>query len=100
MKIFQQGVELYLEGRWKLACKSLEEADNIMFENVLESGFVDYITEDLGEYGKNLNISKEELSRLKNDFGDGACKCLIHYMQRRKFIPPTDWNGVRHLMSK
>ena len=100
MKTFQHGVELYLEGQWKLACKRLEEADNIMFENVLESGFVDYITEDLGEYGKNLNISKEELSRLKNDFGDGACKCLIQYMQRRKFIPPPDWNGVRSLMSK
>jgi class 3 adenylate cyclase len=100
MKIFHHGVELYLEGQWKSACKNLEEADNIMFENVLEQGFVDYITEDLGEYGKNLKISKEELSRLKNEFGDGACKSLIQYMQRRKFIPPPDWQGVRHLMSK
>jgi Adenylate and Guanylate cyclase catalytic domain len=100
MKKFQQGVEQYLEGQWKSACKSLEAADTLMFEAVLEQGFVDYITEDLGEYGKNLKISKLELSRLKNEFGDGACKCLIQYMQRRNCTPPLDWNGVRHLMSK
>jgi Adenylate and Guanylate cyclase catalytic domain len=100
MKKFHQGVEQYLEGQWTFACTSLEAADNMMFEAVLEQGYVDYITEDYGEYGKNLKISKNELCRLKNEFGDGACKCLIQYMQRRNLTPPSDWNGVRHLMSK
>lgn len=100
MKKFHQGVEQYLEGDWKKACRTLEEADDIMFEAVIEQGYLDYITDDLGEYGKSTEAPSEELARLKNEFGDGACKCLIQYMQRRDFVPPQDWHGVRHLMSK
>jgi hypothetical protein len=100
MKKFHQGVEQYLEGNWKAAARTLEEADDMMLEAVLEQGYVDYITEDHGEYGKTTRASSEELARLKNEFGDGACKCLVQYMQRRDFVPPSDWHGVRHLMSK
>jgi Adenylate and Guanylate cyclase catalytic domain len=97
---FRDGVEQYLEGHWKQAAQHLEEADNIMFETVIEQGYVDYITEDLGEYGKATTSSAAEREQLKNEYGDGPCKCLIQYMQRRDFIPPPDWHGVRHLMSK
>jgi len=100
MDRYHKGVEQYLEGNWKVSIKILKEADDMMFEAVLDQGYVDYICEDLGEYGKLTKTSKDELDRLKNEYGDGACKCLIHYMQRRDGIPPRDWHGVRKLMSK
>jgi hypothetical protein len=100
MHVFHKGVEQYLEGNWKSAVGTLQKADDLMFEAVLEQGYVDYVSEDLGEYGKNTQLAKEELNRLKEEFGDGASKCLIHFMLKRGGVPPTDWHGVRHLMSK
>jgi Adenylate and Guanylate cyclase catalytic domain len=100
MNTFQKGVEQYLAGEWKAAVTTLKTADNLMFEAVLEQGYVDYITEDHGEYGKLTKLAQAEVTRLKNEFGDGACKCLIQYMERRNCEPPEDWHGVRHLMSK
>ena len=100
-KKYHQGLHEYLEGKWKTAIRLLQEADNMMFEEVVEAGYVDYMSEDLREYGRaTTQTSKDELARLKNEFGDGACKCLISFMQRRDAIPPPDWSGVRHLMSK
>jgi hypothetical protein len=100
MKKFHQGIEQYLEGNWKHASRTLEEADDMMFEAVVEQGYVDYITEDHGEYGKTTKAPTEELAMLKNEFGDGACKCLIQFMKRRNRVPPEDWHGVRQLVSK
>ena len=98
---YHEGLQEYLEGNWKAAIKLLREADNMMFEEVFEQGYVDYMSEDLREYGRaTTKTSKDELIRLKNEFGDGACKCLIQYMERRNGVPPPDWHGVRHLMSK
>lgn len=97
---FRLGVEEYIEGNWRKAVEMLEAADDIMLNNVIEQGYVDYITEDQGEYGKATTSSMEELARLKSEYGDGACKSLIHYMQRRDCVPPNDWHGVRQLMSK
>lgn len=99
---YHDGLQEYLDGNWKTAIQFLQDADNMMFEEVLEQGFVDYMTEDLREYGRATStaISKDELTRLKNEYGDGACKCLIQYMQRRDGVAPPEWHGVRHLMSK
>ena len=100
-KKYHDGLHEYLEGNWKTAIRLLQEADNMMFEEVVEAGYVDYMSEDLREYGRaTTKTSKDELVRLKNEFGDGASKCLVNFMQRREAIPPPDWHGVRHLMSK
>ena len=100
-KKYHEGLHEYLEGNWKTAIRLLQEADNMMFEEVVEAGYVDYMSEDLREYGRaTTKTSKDELARLKNEFGDGASKCLVNFMQRRDAIPPSDWHGVRHLMSK
>jgi hypothetical protein len=98
MDKFKEGVELYIEGNWKAAISSLQEADNIMIQTVLEEGFIEYDAEGLELF--DPSSSNEEISRMRHEFGDGACKCLIQYMQRRDGIPPPDWHGVRKLMSK
>lgn len=97
---FDKGVQEYLEGNWKDAIAHLSAADNIMFEAVVDQGYVDYHTEDLAEYGKILKHSKEELAQLKEEYGDRPSKCLIQFMRRRNGVAPPDWHGVHHLMSK
>lgn len=100
LETFHRGVELYIQGKWKEAVEKMQNADDLMFEEVVEQGFVEYINEDLGEYGKVTQTSREEIERLKEEYGDGASKCLIKYMQNRDCIPPPEWHGVRQLMSK
>ena len=100
MHKFKEGVDLYLEGKWKTAVEKLKDADDIMIETVLESGYVDFdYIDDLGQI-LNRNNKSEEVERARIEIGDGACKCLIHYMERRNCIPPKDWRGVRALNIK
>lgn len=100
MTTFKEGVDLYIEGRWKKAVEKLQEADDIMIETILESGYVDY--DDIDDLSQilNRNNRSEEVERARVELGDGACKCLIQYMKRRNCIPPKEWRGVRALMSK
>ena len=100
MKKFKEGVDLYLDGKWKTAVEKLKDADDIMIETVLESGYVDFDDIDDLDQILNRNNRSEEVQRARNEIGDGACKCLIQYMQRRDCIPPDDWQSVRALMSK
>ena len=100
MQTFKDGVEQYLEGKWDLACKTLGEADNIMIRTVLEEGYIDLDNENMEDQLFDENCDDEEVIRVRNSFGDGACRCLIQYMTRRNCEPPSDWHGVRQLMSK
>jgi hypothetical protein len=100
METFHRGVELYIQGNWKEAVEKMKLADDLMFEEVVEQGFVEYMNEDLGEYGRVTKTSREEIERIKEEYGDGASKCLIQYMMKRDCVPPPDWIGVRQLMSK
>lgn len=100
MKKFRKGVDLYISGEWKSAIKVLKEADNLMIETVIEEG---YVEGDVSEYGDEIfdpNSNDEDIVRLRNQYGDGASKNLIQYMERRKANPPQDWRGFRALMSK
>jgi hypothetical protein len=97
---FKDGVDEYLDGKWKLAIDTLQEADNIMIRTVLEEGYIELDNENLEEQLFDRNSTDEEVMRIRNSYGDGACKCLIQYMSRRNGEPPEDWNGVRALMSK
>lgn len=102
MDMFRKGVEYYLEGRWDKAIKNLSDADNLMIKAVLEEGFVemDFEADEIGENLFDRNCPDEEVVFLRQKYGDGACKCLVQYMERRGGVAPKNWSGVRHLMSK
>lgn len=100
MEKFHLGVQKYLDGHWEEACELLMDADDLMLRAVIEEGYVDYKADDVGGRLFDRDATGDEIMRIRNEFGDGACKCLVHYMQRRKCIPPKDWHGVRALMSK
>jgi hypothetical protein len=98
---FKDGVRSYLAGKWKAAISTLQEADDIMITTVLEEGYIDYNPdEEIDGRIFDRQNTDDEVQRLRNEFGDGACKCLINYMERRGGVPPKDWNGVRLLTSK
>ena len=98
MKKFKRGVDLYISGEWKSAIELLKEADNIMLQTVIEEAWID-VTE-FGDSVFDSQTDDEEITRLRNRYGDGACKNLIQYMERRNAVPPSDWRGFRALMSK
>lgn len=100
MQTFKDGVDLYLEGKWEAACMTLAEADNIMIRTVLEEGYIDLDNENIEDQIFDENCDDEDVMIVRSAFGDGACRCLIQYMQRRNCTPPDDWHGVRQLMSK
>lgn len=98
---FKEGVKSYLAGHWKEAISALEEADGIMITTVLEEGYIDYNPDEAMD-GRLLDrrSTDDEVVRVRNEYGDGACKCLINYMERRGAVPPKTWGGVRPLTSK
>jgi hypothetical protein len=100
IEVFRKGVDQYLAGDWKSATETLHEADDLMIQCILEEGYIDYKLEDIAEDLFDRRKSTDEVTRIRTEFGDGACKCLISYMEKRKCIPPTDWEGVRPLTSK
>lgn len=99
-ELFKKGVDLYLAGNWKAASETLRDADDLMIQCILEEGYIDYKLEDIADDLFDRRNSSDEVTRIRSEFGDGACKCLIGFMERRKCIPPPDWTGVRPLTSK
>jgi hypothetical protein len=98
---FREGVRSYLAGKWKAAISTLHEADDIMITTILEEGYIDYNPdEEIDGRIFDCRNTDDEVQRLRNELGDGACKCLINYMERRGGVPPEDWKGVRPLTSK
>ncbi len=98
---FQEGVNEYLAGKWDDAIATLREADDMMITTVLEEGFVEYNPDEgIDERIFDRNNSDYEIMNMRNELGDGACRCLINYMERRKGIPSKNWDGVRPLTSK
>jgi hypothetical protein len=98
---FQEGVSEYLAGKWEHAIATLREADDLMITTVLEEGFVEYNPDEgIDERIFDRKNSDYEIMNIRNELGDGACRCLINYMERRKGIPSKNWEGVRPLTSK
>lgn len=97
---FKEGIKEYLHGDWKDAIVSLQEADDIMIRTVLEEGYIDYNPDEIDERIFDAKNRSEDIVRIRNDLGDGTCKVLIAYMERRDGISPSDWMGVRPLTSK
>jgi len=97
---YHAGLKQYLAGRWEEAYRHLERADGIMLETVLSDGYLEYEMEQLEERIRDRRDQSEDVVQIRNQIGDGACRTLMAYMERRQLIPPDDWDGVRGLASK
>lgn len=97
---FALGVKQYLAGNWRAAVETLTKADEIMIRTVLEDGFVDFNYEELEGDILDRNSQNEDILKIRGEIGDGACRVLITYMERRGCKAPPDWDSVRSLMSK
>lgn len=104
METYHNAVKQYLEGNWADAYKLFESADDIMIETVLEEGYIEIADDDLLDVLEKRILDKtdtgEDVVKLRQQFGDGACRTLMNYIERRNFEAPDDWKGVRKLFSK
>jgi Adenylate and Guanylate cyclase catalytic domain len=100
VETYHLGVKQYLAGKWQDAYKTLERADDIMMETVLADGYLEYDVEALEGRILNRRDQSEDIVRIRHRIGDGACRILMTFMERRNFNPPEDWDGVRQLSSK
>jgi hypothetical protein len=97
---FNKGRDAYIAGDWKKALLHLNNANEIMVENVMEQG---YIQDELNELqnrildGEDARAAEEEL---RNDTGDGPSRRLIAYMESEGGVAPEGWKGYHPLTSK
>ena len=101
---FNEGRDAYLKGHWEKAVSLLKEADILMVQNAVDSGYHDDpLLDDLDlalQQKVPDNEMNVEVKLLKDELGDGACRVLISYMEKRNCIAPKDWKGWKALMSK
>ena len=104
LETYQRGLNQYLEGRWTEAFQCFEKADDIMIRTVLEEGYIEITDDELLDALEKRILDKtdngEDVVKLRNEFGDGACRTLMDYIESNNFQAPVDWNGVRKLVNK
>ncbi|VEU33814.1 unnamed protein product [Pseudo-nitzschia multistriata] len=100
LEAYHAGVDQYLSGRWSEASESFRRADTIMIRTVVEEGYIELDMEDLEDRIFDENDLGEDIVAIRREFGDGACRTLSTYIDRRNGTPPDDWDGVRQLFSK
>jgi hypothetical protein len=100
METYHLAVKQYLGGDWAEAYMNFQAADSIMIEKVLEDGFLEIDHDEMEDRIFNREDMEEDVVRLRNELGDGACRTLMNYMKRRNLTPPSDWDAVRQLFSK
>lgn len=100
MELYSLGIKEYLAGNWPEAYAYLEKADNKMIEYIIDEGYIEI---DFDEYVGDIfdrNDQSEDMVRLRQDLGDGACRVLMSFMKGKDLVAPPDWDGVRKLSSK
>ena len=100
VEIFDKAVKQYLAGQWKEAYKNFEAADDMMIKTVLEDGYLEYDIDELEGRIDNKNDQSEDILQVRKELGDGPCRALMAYMEKRNFQCPKDWDSVRQLFSK
>lgn len=100
MDTYNLGMKQYLGGNWPEAYKCFEKADIIMIERVLEDGYLEIDADELDGRIFDMKDQSDEIVRIRQELGDGACRALMHYMERRNLKAPKDWDAVRQLYSK
>jgi hypothetical protein len=100
METYHLAVKQYLGGDWAEAYMNFQAADSIMIEKVLEDGFLEIDLDEMESRIFDRDDMEEDVVRLRNELGDGACRTLMNYIKRRNLTPPSDWDAVRQLFSK
>jgi hypothetical protein len=95
---FNDGHKDYLRGDWPSAIKKLEQANNIMFQNAVDEGYLEDEFDALGiSGGVDVRGAADELKR---ENGDGPCMYLLNFMRSYGGQAPSDWGGWHPLARK
>lgn len=104
LKAFRAGHKAYLSGDWPLAIEKLQLANDIMFQNAVDEGYMEGLgTEDEFD-ALNLRASPEAqgvvADEQKREYGDGPSMYLINFMKSHGGKAPPDWDGWHPLTRK
>lgn len=100
METYHLAIKQYLDGNWQEAYKNFHKADSDMINRVLEDGYLEIDTDDLDDRIFDLKDQSEDIVRVRQQLGDGACRALMNFIDRRNHTAPADWDAVRQLYSK
>lgn len=100
METYHLAIKQYLDGNWQEAYKNFHKADSDMINRVLEDGYLEIDTDDLDDRIFDLKDQSEDIVRVRQQLGDGACRALMNFIDRRNRTAPADWDAVRQLYSK
>lgn len=99
LSTFKKGKDHYLEGRWTDAVRALEQANEIMIADMVDTGRIEVVTSVKMKL-MDPSTADDDVIHMREKFGDGPCQTLISYIKNRNCIAPETWVGVRPLMSK
>jgi hypothetical protein len=75
-----------------------------MIKHVLDEGFVEESTDTFDDQIPMIldwdNNEDNDISRIRNELGDGPAQSLIAFMSKRGGVAPANWEGYRPLTSK
>lgn len=99
LSTFKKGKDHYLEGRWTDAVRALEDANEIMIADMVDTGRIEVVASVKMKL-MDKNTTDEDAIHMRGEFGDGPSQTLLSYIKNRNCIAPETWEGVRPLMSK
>jgi len=101
LQTYHFAVKQYLAGKWPEAYESFKKADKIMIRTVVEDVYIE--VHDMENWEDRIfdeDDQRDDIVQIRREFGDGACRTLMGYMERRNLKAPDDWDAVRQLFSK
>jgi hypothetical protein len=96
---YENGLKLYLLGKWKDALHQLERANELMIRDYVDSGRVE-LASTLKRKILDISTKDADAIHMREVYGDGPCMTLIAYIKNRDCKAPSNWDGVRELTSK
>lgn len=100
LKEFDKGRQDYLAGHWPSAIKHLEIANEILLENMVEQGYIEYELKELQSHALDEEDARLAEQEFRNETEDGPSRRLLAYMRSQGGIAPAEWEGFRPLTSK
>jgi len=97
---FMKGRDLYLAGHWEQAIEYLRAADDIMFETIMDQGYMNEEMNEIRARMMDADDAEAEEAHLRNEMGDGPSRRLLAFIESHGGRPPANWQGFRPLTSK
>ena len=70
---------------------TLSAADEMLIQIRIDQGYIDFETKEYRDHMFVLSVRNGDIVPIRTDYGDGASKCFINYMERQNEVPLKVW---------